>query len=60
MMVPLELVGELTVSGIVIERTDPAIAVLPAGAFLRRSTQEFSPVKALLDAVAIAARRESA
>lgn len=51
MMVPVPLAPELNVADVVVVRTSPAIAVLPAGAFLRRSTQEFSTVKSLLSAV---------
>lgn len=51
MMVPLSLAPELTVADVVIQQTVPAIATLPAGAFLRRSTREFSAVKMLIDTV---------
>ena len=51
MMVPLSLAATLSVENITVNRTEPAIAYLPAGAFLRRSTQEFPAVKDLLQAV---------
>lgn len=53
MMVPLPLASRLTVADVVISRTVPAIASLPAGAFLRRSTREFSAVKTLINSVRV-------
>ncbi|WP_226781265.1 LysR family transcriptional regulator [Oceaniglobus trochenteri] len=51
MMVPLTLASKLTVENVVIAQTRPAIANLPAGAFLRRSSRGFAPVKLLVEAV---------
>ncbi len=51
MMVPIELAPALPVAGLALHKTSPAIALMPAGGFLRRATLEFEIVAALLQEV---------
>ncbi|WP_299656002.1 LysR family transcriptional regulator [uncultured Jannaschia sp.] len=51
MMVPIALAANLNVPNVSVVRTAPAIADLPAGAFMRHSTSEFSVTQTLTKAV---------